>query len=257
MRKIIFLCVFLLFSQKIAVAADDTWKEFRSEHFVIYYQEAPLTFVEDVAEAAGREYEDIARNLGFTRYQGWTWDKRAKIYIFDDQEHYINSQNPSWSHGVTSPRDKVIRTFPMANGFFDTILPHELGHVIFREFVGNETPIPLWLEEGVAMYQEKAKRWGANKTVQQAMREGQFIPLKELTLTTFPYDPDQQSVDLFYAEAASVVYYMITELGELRFMNFCRELKNRKLFDEAVHRAYIRFNNLDDLNKAWMRYLSP
>ncbi len=257
MKKIISAGILFLSSMGILVSANETWKEFRSEHFVIYYQEAPLTFVEEVAKAGEKEYEEIAKNLGFTRYQGWTWDKRAKIYIFDDQEHYINFQNPSWSHGVAVTRDKVIRTFPAAHGFFDTTLPHELGHIIFREFVGNEIPIPLWLEEGVAMYQEKAKRWGANKAVRQAITEGRFIPLKELTLITFSNDSDQKLVELFYAEAASIVYYMITELGEFRFMNFCKELKSGKLFDEALHRAYMRFNHLDDLNKAWLKYLSP
>ena len=122
--------------------------------------------------------------------------------------------------------------------------------------MGEATPIPLWLEEGVAMYQEKAKRWGANKTVQEALRHGEFVPLKEIGFTTFAGDSDKKLVELFYAEAASIVYYMITEFGEYRFTNFCRELKSGKLFDEALHQAYIRFNDLEDLNKAWIQYLS-
>jgi hypothetical protein len=124
--------------------AEEPWKEFHNSHFLVYYQDAPVTFAEDVAKEAEEEYDNIARNLGFTRYQGWTWDKRAKIYIFNDQEHYVASANPSWSHGTTSTVNRVIRTFPTAHGFFDTTLPHELGHIIFREFVGEATAIPLW-----------------------------------------------------------------------------------------------------------------
>ena len=255
-RKAVLLLFFFFSSSVLIFAGEETWKEFRSDHFLIYYQKAPLIFVEDVAKAAQEEYVNIAKNLGFTRYEGWAWDRRAKIYIFDDQSHYINSQNPSWSHGVASTPDKVIRTFPTASGFFDTTLPHELGHIIFREFLGEGIAIPLWLEEGVAMYQEKSKRWGANKTVQEALRDGRFIPLRELSVTELSNTADKRLVELFYAEAASIVYYLITELGEFRFTDFCRELKEGKLFDEAIHRAYIRFNNLDDLNKAWVKYLS-
>ncbi len=250
------LALLILLTTSSLVFSEEGWKEYRCEHFLIYYQEAPEDFVKNVEEAAEQDYQEIARNLGFTRYEGWNWDKRAKIYIYDDQEQYVAARNISWSHGMTLVQQKVIRTFPTAAGFFDSTLPHELGHIIFREFVSYKSKIPLWLDEGVAMYQEKAKRWGVNKLVAKALQGGTFIPLKNLTDMILSNETDQKVVELFYDEAASIVYYMITELGEYRFVNFCRGLKEGARFEDALHRAYGRFDNLDDLNDVWVKYLS-
>ncbi|HLD69243.1 MAG TPA: peptidase MA family metallohydrolase [Candidatus Omnitrophota bacterium] len=241
----------------LLAAEQEKWKESRSSHFLIYYNQAPEDFVRNVELSAEEEYETIAQNLGFTRYEGWSWDRRARVYIYDDQEHYVGERNVSWSHGMALVQEKVIRTFPTAAGFFDSTLPHELGHIIFREFVGYKSKIPLWLDEGVAMYQEKAKRWGANKLVARAISEGKFIPLKELSRVELTNESDQATIELFYAEAASIVYFMITELGDYRFVNFCRHLKEGCRLDDAIHRAYARFQNMDDLNEAWVKYLSP
>lgn len=258
MKKTLLSFLFLIAILSPVLAEEQpNWKESRSSHFLIYYNEAPEDFVKNVELSAEEEYETIAQNLGFTRYEGWSWDRRARIYIYDDQEHYVGARNVSWSHGMAMAPEKVIRTFPTAAGFFDSTLPHELGHIIFREFVGYKSKIPLWLDEGVAMYQEKARRWGANKLVAKAISEGKFIPLKELSFIELTDHSDQALVELFYAEAASIVYFMITELGDYRFVNFCRQLKEGCRMDDAIHRAYARFENMNDLNDAWVKYLSP
>ncbi|MDO8580561.1 MAG: peptidase MA family metallohydrolase [Candidatus Omnitrophota bacterium] len=234
----------------------EEWKEYKKSHFIIYYQSAPFDFVENVEQSAERYYEDIARNLGFTRYKGWAWDERAKIYIYDSAEHYVQeAKQASWSHGSVSPSGKVIRTFPMAHGFFDSTLPHEIGHIVFREFVGLEAQVPLWFEEGVAMYQEQAKRWGAHAAVREAIQNGTFIPLEELTIMVLRGKTDEALVQLFYAESASIVNFMMNELGKQRFVNFCRELQESKSFDWTLDSIYARFDTIEDLNKAWIKYL--
>jgi len=239
-------------------AKDDTvrWNEHRSAHFIIYYKDAPRDFIKNVEDTAEIYYQEITRNLGFTRDKSWSWEDRAKIFIYSDADDYVGSaKQAKWSHGAASAFEKEIRTFPAANGFFDSILPHELGHIIFREFVGRNPYIPSWLDEGVAMYQEKAKRWGANKDVKKAMEEDRFLPLGELSTVKLYSDTERELVDLFYAEAASIVYYLISEHGEFKFADFCRELKDGKHFEKALQSAYIRFDNLDELNKTWVDYL--
>jgi len=235
--------------------AEDRWQELKSDHFIVYYKEAPLDFVHNVQESAEQYYREINDNLGFTRYEGWTYDRRAKIYIYNDQEDFSKDAHARWAHGVASVQNREIRTFPSAHGFFDSTLPHELGHIVFREFIGITEQVPLWLDEGVAMYQEKAKRWGANKLVQQAIQKGQFIPLDELTHMVLYSDTPRETVELYYAEAASITYFMITELGKFRFVNFCRKLKEGSSFENALHHAFARVKNLNDLNKLWVAYL--
>ncbi len=233
------------------------WNEYKSDHFVVYYREAPVDFVQSVQDMAEGYYKEISENLGFTRYQNWTYDDRAKIYIYNDYDDYIaTAKQAKWSHGVASARSKEIRTFPAAHGFFDSTLPHELGHIIFREFIGIDTPTPLWLDEGVAMYQEKAKRWGSNAAVKKAIEQKTFMPLDDLSTMYLYNTTPKDIIDLYYAEAASIVYFLITEWGSYRFVNFCRRLSDHYSFKDALTATYPRIRNISDLNKAWVSYLN-
>ena len=197
-----------------------------------------------------------ASDLGISRYQGWSWDKRASIYIYRDEDDYVqNGGQAGWSHGSTLVRDKVIKTYPSEQGFFDSMLPHELGHIIFHEFVGFIADIPLWFDEGVAMYQEKARRLGADRDVRAAIEKGQFIPLTQLTDMRLYNNTDNDTVQLFYAEAASAVHFLITEFDDQHFYKFLRELKENTPFEEALRKTYMRVKSLEDLNKMWLDHL--
>jgi len=259
--KILFILLALIIGiASIAQAKEKTkekWKEHRSSHFIIYYNDAPSDFIKSVSDTAEHYYGEITRNLGFYRTESWSWDKRASIYIYNDADDYVEkSKQASWSHGAAQVKDKIIRTFPSDHGFFDSTLPHELGHIIFREFVGFKSRIPMWMDEGVAMYQEKAKRWGANRVVKKAMKEGSLVSIPDLTeVRRLDNSTPREYVNLFYAESASIIYYLITELGRYRFVNFCKELKRGKRFDYALKEAYRRFENLEDLNESWVSYL--
>jgi hypothetical protein len=64
-----------------------------------------------------------------------------------------------------------------------------------------------------------------------------------------------QDVELYYWEAASFMDFMARESGQQRFLAFCRELKKTKSFEKALSSTYIRFQNIEDLNKAWVDFL--
>jgi len=252
------LAVLLMFLMSFVhtVDAKDPWKEHRARHVLIYYKEAPIDFVKTVEKEAEDAYKEITKNLGFYRTESWSFDDRAKIYIYDDREDYIeNSKQHKWSHGSASARKKTIRTFPTAHGFFDSTLLHELAHIILREFIGYRSWVPLWFDEGVAMHQERAKRFGSNRDVRKAMEEGKFIPLEDLGRMRLTSATDEETILLFYAEAASIIHYLITELGDFRFVQLCRNLKKGDSFETALKSAYGRFETIKELGKAWERYL--
>ncbi len=232
------------------------WREEKSEHFIVAYQNVPEGFVQDVLQAAEDHYRDTMTTLGFTRYQGWTWDKRVRIVIYDSQEAYVKSSHYGWSGGQVDTAAKQITTFPSETGFFDSLLPHELGHIIFREGAGFYNNIPLWLEEGVAMYQERARRLGADDGVRSLIAQGSYIPLVELNQMALRSGTDRATVRAFYTEAASLVGFLINEYEVYRFARLCRELRDGQRFSWALKKAYMEFSDLVSLEKAWRRYLN-
>lgn len=252
--KLILLFIFAAYSLFLRAYAEEKWKEKRSEHFIVYYKEVPEDFIADIIDEAEDYYKDITRRMGFVRYDFWTWNNRAKFYIYNDSEDYLkNTNQPSWSAGAVDYRGKIVKTYPQMSGFFDSLMPHEMGHIIFREFIGNKTAVPLWLEEGVASFQEKSKRLVADKVVRQAISNKKFIPLEELSKIDIRNTTDREQVELFYAEAVSVVNYLISEFGDERFAWFCRDLRDGEKVDEALWRFSMR--GVSSLNKKWKDYL--
>ncbi len=247
------LCVNVAFADDV----QSGWQQTKGQDFIVYYRsDVPDDFVQTTMDTAEDELKEITDNLGITNNQYWAWDSPAKIYIYSDHKDYVrNAGQAGWSHGAAFAKARTIKTYPEVQGFFDTILPHELGHIVFRDYIGYTVGVPLWFEEGVAIYQEKAKRLGAGDDVRAAIENGQFIPLTQLTGVRLYKDSKSQVVDLFYSESASAVYYMITELGEQEFYMFCNEIKNGTPFQDALHKVYLRFETIDDLNKAWVEYL--
>lgn len=249
-----FFLLFLFFPV-VALAAKGDWQLLKSTHFFIYYKNAPQSTVDRLAQAAESCYNNITDELGFNRFNFWTWDNRARIYIFDTQQDYRKDTGaPDWSAGQAVVANKLIKTFATASGFLNNILPHELAHIIFREMVGFNNPaVPLWLEEGVASYQGE-NIYSVKAKLADKIRNGSFIPLSELSRLGLSKSDDKTRAALFYAEAYSLVKYLISEFGRDRFVFFCQSLRDSRNLAAALSKAY-SFSSMTDFQEGWKAYI--
>ncbi len=208
----------------------------------------------ELAERAEEYYDSIAKGLGFNRFNFWTWDNRAKIYLFDQQQDYqAATQSSGWSAGQVRINNKLIQSYIGAPGFLHNILPHELAHIIFMEMVGFNNPaIPLWLQEGVATFHEK-EIYSAKARLAQHIQQDNYIKLSDLSRFDLKRADDQQ-VELFYLESYSLVKYLITEFGTENFVLFCQYLRDKRNLMSALTRVYA-FKNLDDFEISWKQYI--
>lgn len=254
-KYILSLTLILLYCAVYADNRAEKWNIAKATHFIISYKHAPEDFIDKLIDNAEQYYDEITDELGFRRYDFWLWDDRAKIYIYDNSVDYqLATGQPAWSGGCAYIKGKIIHTFPYAQSFFETILPHEMGHIIFREFVGFDNPaLPLWLEEGVACYQQKLKYSTANAAIRQALSEDKFMPLNKLSGFN-PQSADGEAVQIFYAESFSVIDFLIRDFGRDSFVLFCRSLRDKKDLERAIAANY-NFKNIDALNEAWVKYL--
>jgi len=252
---LIFTVIFI-FSNIFLAAGAVKWRESKSTHFIVYYQNAPEDFINKLTEKAEGYYDEIAQDLGFTRFNFWLWDNRARIYIYDNAKDFQQATGqPEWSAGAAMPQAKIIQTYPYAQDFMETVLPHEMGHIIFREFVGfGNYAVTLWLDEGVATYQEALKRQGANGVVKQAMRDGKFMDMEELSRFDAQRSLDKDKVSLFYMESVSIIDYLIKEFGRENFVLFCQNLRDKKNLNRAIASAY-PFSSVSEMAQSWQKYL--
>jgi len=256
-RKIIFL-ILIIFIFYAPLFADDSkgWNTEKSTHFIVYYKNAPSDFIRILVNESEDYYNQIADSLGFRRFNFWLWDNRAKIYIYDTIKDYqAATGQPSWSGGCATTKLKIIQSFPYAKGFAETVLPHELGHIIFREFVGFDNyTIPLWLDEGVASFQEKSRYALSAGIVKRALMNNKFIALEKLNSLNMDALQDPETALIFYAEALSLVNYLIKNFGNDDFVVFCQNLRDKKDFQRAMASSY-PYSNIEALGQAWQKKL--
>ena len=237
---------------------DNDWKLAKGIHFIIYHKDLPDRFILQTLEYAEDYYRDITYNLGFSRDKFWLDENRAKIYIYKDSQDYVLATGmPEWSGGRAKWQEKTIETFAWSSNFFNSLLPHELAHIIFREFAGIGANIPLWLDEGVAGFQELVNRAKSKRIVKDALKNKTFIPLGELSKIDIRTMDDKEKAALFYAESLSAVEFLIKQFGTSRFYDFTQALNKGKSLDDALNDSYkeVEIRNLEDFNNRWMRFL--
>lgn len=280
-NRILFIFLFsmvFLFISSVVQAKD--WQEISGDHFFVYYKKNK-SFAKDVLQMAEKYYVGIARDLGYQRYsQFWLWDKRVKIYIHLDKKSFLKATHqPDWSEGMADYRLKQIVSYSWSEGFIESLLPHEIAHLIFRDFVGFKGEVPLWLDEGVAQWAETEKRGEMKRLALDSYRDNKMLLVDDLmklnimhlkkinkvyirpTLTreggsgVLFLTPDSL-VNAYYLASVSLIGFLIETYGAKRFAEFCQRLRDGGSVVDALRFAYSsRIKNLKGLEVKWREYL--
>ncbi len=239
------------------------WYQLKGKHFLVYYA---LPDHKNAAKRTLRRAEEYYRNIGdmigFTRYGDyWTWDQRAKIFIFPDQEQFLKYTGaPAWSLGYADRdsymfRSRAIVTYLQEQGFFDGLLPHEIAHLILHDYMPDTRP-PVWFDEGIAQLNEAGKVQRSQAMMEALVPRGQFVSLRLLNRWDIREETDPQKVELFYAQSLSVIRFLRDRYGRNAFHDFCRQVRDGYQMDDALRRAYKgRVDSLDDLQEKWVEGL--
>jgi hypothetical protein len=216
--------------------APDTnaWQTVKMEHFVVLHR-GNQAFAERMGKRAEELFGRIMRDLGYLQHDRfWLWDNRCTIRIHQNAEAFRQSvRAPEWAAGCADPAKREIATFEGSDAFVERVLPHELTHLVFREFVGFKGEIPLWLNEGVAVWE------GARLSGRRLFSGGVESPVPLAALMA----PDMRTAGAtvasnVYAQAAAVVGFIIERGGAEKFSTFCRQLRDGKTVDDALRFTY-------------------
>ena len=278
----IFVFFVYCFLSAVTLTADEIgdWKELKGEHFIVYYLQNE-DFADDVLDKSEVYYSRIASDLNYPRYsEFWTWDRRVKIYIHPNLESFLKATGqPQWSRGMADYNNKRIISYAWSGGFLESLLPHEIAHLIFRDFVGFKSEIPLWLDEGVAQWAEEAKRRESQRIINDLFAKNSLISLSDMMRLDVRNIKDSEKmslralrakdaepgllflsgdklVNIYYVQAVSLVGYLIERHGTESFTVFCRQLRDGKSLEEALRAGYpLHIRNIQELENKWREYL--
>ena len=255
-RVTILFSVFCFLFSAIPVYSQE-WQEIKSEHFIVYFI-SDKDFAKDVSLQSEIYYKRIASELGYQRYSKfWTWDRRVKIYIHPSRESFQKGTGqPDWSEGVAKYHEKTIVSYAWSDGFLKMLLPHELTHLIFRDYVGFKGEVPLWLDEGVAQWMEPHKRKQIKVVIRRLAENRRLLSLNQMMILDVRKSNNPDIVNTYYIQAVSLVDFLMTEYGASRFNSFCRQLRDGKSIEDSLKFAYpVSIRSIKDLEEKWQKYI--
>jgi hypothetical protein len=217
------------------------------------------------AEQIARELEGYYHRFLSDLNYGGMLKMKPEISVFKNYQEYLDKINPlgynvSETGGISIPRSarKPAKVYSfLSDNLLNKVLPHELTHLLFKEITAGlktDAEIPLWLNEGMAVYEEESKRYEA--WVKKALQDNQIIPITEI-VSYSDYPEDSNKNTLFYTQSASLVDFLINEYGGAKFLTFSRKLiRGGKNINEALFTTYYpHIRNVTQLNDAWLNFL--
>jgi hypothetical protein len=152
--------------------------------------------------------------------------------------------------------DKEISSYTWSEGFLDALLPHEMTHLIFRDYVGFTGEIPLWLDEGVAQWMEPKKRELVKLATVRIADQGKLLSVEKMMALDIRKNEDADYVGAYYVQAVSLISFLVTKYGPTRFTNFCRQLRDGKTVKESLIFVYpTAIRSLEELQEKWIAYI--
>ncbi|MBI3552065.1 MAG: hypothetical protein HY077_06070 [Elusimicrobia bacterium] len=181
-----------------------------------------------------------------------------QIVVYADKDEYRRkTAQPEWSGGVTVGNS--IYTF---NGpALGRTLSHEMTHLIFFEYMAKVNIDHRWVNEGLAVYEENKAAGGlagGASDIFSGVRSGMArspIPMDQM-ISLAPASERQYEVSLWYAQAESMIRFMVERGGRIGFSQYLAQLKEGQSFDRAIAVGFPgAWRDLNDFYLNWERSL--
>ena len=224
-------------------------QENSSLHFKVkaYGQETVLG-VSGTAEAA---YTRIMTDTGLNSFMP---RGLYQVVVYGTQDEFRKKTGqPDWSGGVAV--GNAIYTYLSPR--LESVLSHEITHLIWYEYMGHSNPDYRWVNEGLAVFQENKAQGGVGKGALFSALRGNLrslpIPMDQM-IHLVPATERAYDVSLWYAQAESMTRFMIERGGRIGYSQFLGALRYDKTLDQAVAEGFPgSWRTLEELNTDWKR----
>jgi len=221
------------------------WNSLTSDQIALYWHQGDQSFAQELMDAAHSALQRLASDTGVSLEQV------VSIYIYANSEELRGALifPYEWTGGIAFPDFSTIAIgiapYDLAWGKRTTA--HELAHmVVYQAIFSPFGDIPVWLDEGLAVYTEGELRSDFRSHLDDAISEDELISVRSLA-SSFPTDPDEAR--LSYAESYSLVVFLLDNYGQGKILELLDVFKQGSGYDDALIQVY--GFDMDGLNELW------
>lgn len=235
-------------TEPVRVQFNDTrypWQSFTEGMVTLRWYEGDQSFVRELMASAQQGLARLEKDTG--AYP----EKPVVVYIYASAQDLLGAMiyPQEWTGGVAFTGYGIIAIgIPLDQlDWGRGAIAHELAHLITNQMTSNPySGIPVWLDEGLAMYAEGAS--GAQ--YRDLLANSTLIPIRSLA-SPFSAYPDRAY--LSYAESYSVVEFLITTYGQSRMLELLNTFQKGSTYDGALKKVY--GFDMDGLNTLWQSHI--
>jgi len=182
-------------------------------------------------------------------------DRIVNIYIYNGASDLQGSMiYPSeWTGGVAFTAYNIIAIgiAPSALDWGKRAMTHELNHIVINQVTFNPySGLPVWLNEGLAMYSEGELTAQYSTTLSAAANSDNLLSVRTISS---PFSASAGKATLSYAESYSLVDYLIQEYGPGKMQELLQTFKSGNTYDGALTQIF-GFDT-EGLNDRWQTWL--
>ncbi|HEY95831.1 MAG TPA: peptidase MA domain-containing protein [Dehalococcoidia bacterium] len=243
----------VLETQPVTLRYNDTrfgWKSIRQSSTTLYWYKGDKEFAEELISATITGLERLYESTGV----GIT--DPVEIYIYANSNDLRSGMifPQTWTGGVAYPLYNCIaigiETSNVEWGLRTIV--HELTHLVIHRLTYNPyLDLPVWLDEGLAMYMEGSLTQAFSDYLSQAIKNDTLISVRSLAS---PFSAYAHLSYLSYAQSHSLVSMLINTYGREKMLELLTVMTEGIDYDDALEKVY--GFDMDGLDEIWRDYVN-
>ncbi|MFO7996706.1 MAG: peptidase MA family metallohydrolase [Dehalococcoidia bacterium] len=222
----------------------------QGDEVTIFWYEGDSSFAQDLMDACKNGLARLTEDIGTYPQQP------IKIYIYASTSDLQGAMifPHEWTGGVAFPEFSTIAIGiePARRDWGKRALVHELTHlVVYQATFGPYGRLPVWLDEGLATYNEGDLDPSLRSYLDKAIRDDTLISVRSLC---GPFSAEPEKAYLSYAQSYSLVEYLLDDYGQDKMLGLLTLFKQGNTHDEALTEVY--GFDIDELDANWRATLT-
>ncbi len=227
-----------------------SWQSLTEGKITIYWYGESPSFAQEIMDTAQQALVRLTADTGAYL------ERPAKLYIYSDPQDLRGAMiyPQEWTGGVAFTRFGVIAIGISPDNFEwgKRAIAHELAHLVVHQMTLNPYGgLPIWLDEGLAVYTEGPLSPQYEAFLNMAIAENILISVRSLSS---PFSAYAEEAVLSYAQSYSLVEFLISEYGQSKMLELLNTFEQGSTYDGALEKVY--GFDMDGLDTRWRIHIS-